>query len=109
RQRLELAVRKHSHTALRICYAGNCDCARVQRRWRYACGRAARRSPSAAPSAILAVAFDHNVDSRHAMTDPARDEPGGERPGTYHSKKDRIFVRAIQGAYNLGEELQRLR
>jgi gentisate 1,2-dioxygenase len=27
----------------------------------------------------------------------------------YHSKKDRIFVRAIQGAYNLTEELERLR
>jgi hypothetical protein len=27
----------------------------------------------------------------------------------YHSKKDRIFVRAIQGHYNLKEELQRLR
>lgn len=29
--------------------------------------------------------------------------------GYYHSKKDRIFVRAIQGAYNLSEELARLR
>src|SRR5882672_11362841 len=27
----------------------------------------------------------------------------------YHSKKDRIFARAIQGAYNLREELARLR
>jgi gentisate 1,2-dioxygenase len=27
----------------------------------------------------------------------------------YHSQKDRIFVRAIQGEYNLGEELKRLR
>jgi quercetin dioxygenase-like cupin family protein len=27
----------------------------------------------------------------------------------YHSKKDRVFVRAIEGAYNLGEELARLR
>lgn len=27
----------------------------------------------------------------------------------YHAKKDRIFVRAIQGAYNLTEELRRLR
>jgi quercetin dioxygenase-like cupin family protein len=27
----------------------------------------------------------------------------------YHSKKDRIFVRSIQGAYNLTEELKRLR
>jgi gentisate 1,2-dioxygenase len=29
--------------------------------------------------------------------------------GYYHSKKDRIFVRAIQGAYNLTIELERLR
>jgi gentisate 1,2-dioxygenase len=46
-----------------------------------------------------------------------RDEHGGPAPGSaaappreyYHSKKDRIFVRAIQGAYNLSEELKRLR
>ena len=29
--------------------------------------------------------------------------------GHYHSQKDRIFVRSIQGAYNLTEELKRLR
>ena len=29
--------------------------------------------------------------------------------GHYHSQKDRIFVRSIQGAYNLTEELERLR
>ena len=27
----------------------------------------------------------------------------------YHSKKDRVFVRAIQGEYNLRQELARLR
>ena len=27
----------------------------------------------------------------------------------YHSKKDRVFLRAIAGAYNLGDELKRLR
>ena len=27
----------------------------------------------------------------------------------YHSKKDRVFVRAIQGHYNLKEELVQLR
>ena len=27
----------------------------------------------------------------------------------YHSKKDRVFVRALQGHYNLREELARLR
>ena len=36
-------------------------------------------------------------------TEPAEPE------GHYHSKKDRIFVRSIQGAYNLQEELDRLR
>ena len=29
--------------------------------------------------------------------------------GYYHSQKDRIFVRAIQGEYNLDCELKRLR
>jgi quercetin dioxygenase-like cupin family protein len=29
--------------------------------------------------------------------------------GLYHSKKDRVFVRGIQGAYNVKEELDRLR
>ena len=36
----------------------------------------------------------------------------GEAAGNeshYHSKKDRIFVRAIQGAYSLKDELKRLR
>ena len=32
-----------------------------------------------------------------------------ENESHYHSKKDRIFVRAIQGHYNLKEELARLR
>ena len=27
----------------------------------------------------------------------------------YHSKKDRVFVRGIQGSYNLKTELERLR
>ncbi len=34
-------------------------------------------------------------------------EPGNE--SHYHSKKDRIFVRAIAGQYNLKDELKRLR
>jgi gentisate 1,2-dioxygenase len=37
-------------------------------------------------------------------------KPEKSTPDTlYHSKKDRVFVRSIQGAYNLSEELQRLR
>jgi gentisate 1,2-dioxygenase len=32
-----------------------------------------------------------------------------ENESHYHSKKDRIFVRAIAGAYNLTKELERLR
>ncbi len=39
--------------------------------------------------------------------------PSGSATGAvkeyYHDKKDRIFVRAIQGAYNLSDELARLR
>lgn len=36
--------------------------------------------------------------------------PAAEAPKAYyHAKKDRIFVRSIQGAYNLTEELERLR
>jgi gentisate 1,2-dioxygenase len=46
-----------------------------------------------------------------------RDEDGGAAAGKaakapkeyYHSKKDRIFVRSIQGAYSLSDELKRLR
>jgi len=37
------------------------------------------------------------------MDDPVANE------SHYHSKKDRVFVRAIQGHYNLKEELARLR
>ena len=32
-----------------------------------------------------------------------------ENESHYHSKKDRVFVRAIAGQYNLKEELARLR
>ena len=32
-----------------------------------------------------------------------------KREALYHSKKDRVFVRSIQGAYNLAAELERLR
>lgn len=32
-----------------------------------------------------------------------------DRPAFYHENKNRIFVRAIQGEYNLTEELKRLR
>ena len=32
-----------------------------------------------------------------------------ENPSHYHSKKDRVFVRAIAGHYGLKEELARLR
>ena len=31
-----------------------------------------------------------------------------ENESHYHSKKDRTFVRAIAGPYNLGDELKRL-
>ena len=35
--------------------------------------------------------------------------PAGQPKGYYHSQKDRIFVRSIQGEYNLDWELKRLR
>ena len=41
------------------------------------------------------------------MTEPAKPASELEPVGHYHSKKDRIFVRPIQGAYNLTEELDR--
>jgi gentisate 1,2-dioxygenase len=44
--------------------------------------------------------------------DDAQAPTGGDADmpaGYYHSKKDRVFVRPIQGAYNLTEELERLR
>src|SRR4051812_5046155 len=48
---------------------------------------------------------------------PASGPEAGEEPRSdderlaslYHSKKDRVFVRAIEGEYNLSEELRRLR
>ena len=43
---------------------------------------------------------DHDHDHSAADAQPA---------GYYHSQKDRIFVRAIQGEYNLDWELKRLR
>jgi len=44
---------------------------------------------------------------------PVVGKPGPANPvaneSHYHSKKDRVFVRAIQGAYSLKDELKRLR
>ncbi len=48
----------------------------------------------------LAKKADTNIENEQEVEQPA---------GYYHSKKDRIFVRAIQGAYNMTEELNRLR
>jgi len=49
--------------------------------------------------------MDTKVKERPA-TEPAT-KAGTE--SHYHSKKDRVFVRAIQGAYSLKDELKRLR
>jgi gentisate 1,2-dioxygenase len=53
------------------------------------------------------------IEDEHAIAsakDSSSAEAEGNLPaGYYHSKKDRIFVRSIQGAYNLTEELERLR
>ena len=45
---------------------------------------------------------DHDHDHDHSAAD-------AQPAGYYHSQKDRIFVRAIQGKYNLDWELKRLR
>lgn len=38
------------------------------------------------------------------------DKPSDDQPaGYYHSQKDRVFVRGVQGEYNLTVELERLR
>src|SRR5690348_4602193 len=50
------------------------------------------------------------MDTKAADTRPDKAEtPDDKLKNYYHSKKDRVFVRPIQGAYNLTEELQRLR
>ena len=46
------------------------------------------------------------------MDTKVKDKPEAKTAGTeshYHSKKDRVFVRGIQGQYSLKEELKRLR
>jgi len=49
----------------------------------------------------------NSVDDKDKV---AAEPPADAGPaGYYHSQKDRIFVRAIQGAYNLTTELERLR
>ena len=48
--------------------------------------------------------MDEKKPANEAKTDSA-ESPAGH----YHSQKDRIFVRSIQGAYNLTEELEILR
>jgi quercetin dioxygenase-like cupin family protein len=48
----------------------------------------------------LPPSSEKNTESEQEIEQPA---------GYYHSKKDRIFVRSIEGAYNLTEELNRLR
>jgi quercetin dioxygenase-like cupin family protein len=51
------------------------------------------------------VKQDNLTSGAAATTETDSDQPAGY----YHSKKDRIFVRSIEGAYNLTEELNRLR
>lgn len=41
--------------------------------------------------------------------DTAKGEPAGGAREYYHNKTDRVFVRGIEGAYNLTAELERLR
>ena len=43
------------------------------------------------------------------MVTEVKDKPVDKTQSHYHSKKDRIFVRPIQGQYSLKDELKRLR
>lgn len=43
------------------------------------------------------------------LASDAKSAADAQPAGYYHSNKERIFVRGIQGAYNLTEELKRLR
>src|SRR5262249_62240494 len=46
------------------------------------------------------------------MDTKVKERPAEKKTGTeshYHSKKDRVFVRGIQGQYSLKDELKRLR
>lgn len=43
------------------------------------------------------------------MNDSTSDGKEKASRHTYHDRKDRLFVRSVQGAYNLTEELERLR
>lgn len=49
--------------------------------------------------------MEPDPDHHHHHDDGADDQPAGY----YHSQKNRIFVRPIQGEYNLTTELERLR
>ena len=49
------------------------------------------------------------VENHAVLTRPRYDVVSMANEAHYHSKKDRMFVRAIQGNYNLKEELARLR
>jgi quercetin dioxygenase-like cupin family protein len=41
--------------------------------------------------------------------DTAQPAPAAQPKEYYHDKKDRVFVRAVEGSYNLSDELARLR
>src|SRR5258708_365862 len=43
------------------------------------------------------------------MVMEVKDKPKAGAESHYHSKKDRVFVRSIQGQYSLKDELKRLR
>src|SRR3954452_4775965 len=43
------------------------------------------------------------------MVMEVKDKPKAGTESHYHSKKDRVFVRGIQGQYSLKDELKRLR
>jgi len=51
---------------------------------------------------------DASGAGQHHDNDHSHDEPV-QPAGYYHSQKNRIFVRAVQGEYNITKELERLR
>jgi len=50
-----------------------------------------------------------NPVKQEKLANGAKSTADDQPAGYYHSNKERIFVRGIQGAYNLTEELNRLR
>ena len=53
--------------------------------------------------------MDKKTDDAHDHHPEAGGQPEPEPRAMYHDNKNRVFVRAVQGEYNLSHELERLR